>query len=250
VVSAFTIPPVLIFSIAAIPTFRRYHSICPSLKSIDYSLGKSLINKGVGFFFIQITSCLVIYGSSNLFVAHYSGPVEVTHYGIAYKFFNLLSVAYTIFLTPYWSAYTDAYAKNDIEWIKKTFRKTLLVLGGMFIIGCCMFITAPLFYSIWVGDSVNIPWQISFVTFIYIVMFNLNNCATFLINGLNKIKVQIITSVIFTIFYLIVVMSFGDSFGVTGIVLSMAIVYFMMAIIHLYQCGLLINLKARSIWNE
>lgn len=250
VVAAYTIPPVVLFALAAVPTFRKYPHLRPTANDLNFSLGKNIVSKGLGFFLIQITSCLVIYGSSNLFVTQYCGPVEVTRYGIAYKFFNLLTVAYTVFLTPYWNAYTDAYAKNDIDWIKKTFRKTMLGWGVLAVVGVCMFVVAPFFYSLWIGDEVVIPWSVSLVTMAYILMFNLNSCATFLINGLNKIRVQMITSVVFTVLYIVAVITIDGRYGIEGIVLSMAITYFLMTVIHLYQCRLFLQQKAKGIWNK
>ena len=109
VVMAFTATPVLIYTLAAIPVFAKYPQLRPSLKAFDISLTRQIVGKGLGFFIIQITSCLVIFGSSNLFIARYAGPSEVTVYNIAYKFFHLIAIAYTIIISPMWNAYTDAY---------------------------------------------------------------------------------------------------------------------------------------------
>ena len=250
VVAAFTIPPVLIFLIAAIPTFRHYRGIKPSFKAIDWKLSHNIIGKGIGFFIIQITSCLVIYGSSNLFVTHFCGPSEVTNYGIAYKYINLLSMLYVIFLTPYWNAYTDAYVKKDMKWIGRTFKKTFRLWGLMTLVGLCLVAFAPIFYHLWVGNKVTIPCSLSLCTLFYICMYNLNNCATYLINGLNKIRVQIITSLIFTALYIATVIIIKGNYGAEGIVLAMGTAYLLMALIHFYQCQLLIYNKAKGIWNK
>jgi hypothetical protein len=50
-----------------------------------------------------------------------------------------------------------------------------------------------------------------------VCFFNLNNCATYLINGLNKIFVQIIISLAVTTLYIITVLAFGRKLGVEGI---------------------------------
>lgn len=250
VVLAFTGIPVVVYVLASIPIFYRYKYLRPSFSSIDYSLGKKIVGKGLGFFFIQITSCLVIYGSSNLFITQFCGPSDVTVYNIAYKFFNMLAIAYTIVISPMWNAYTDAYVKGDMVWIDKTFRKALKfwmlsVLGGILMLVTCNF-----FYSLWVGDAVVVPMSVSACVLLYISMFNLNNCVTYLLNGLNKIRVQIYTSVFFTAVYLAVVYLFGGNSGIVGIVMCMAVCYASMAVIHLYQCRMLIKGTATGIWNK
>lgn len=250
VVLAYTSTSCLAFVLAAIPLFRKHPELKPSIKFFDKNLSREIIGKGIGFFVIQITSCIVLFGAANIFITQYCGPESVTTYNIAYKFFNLEIIGYTIILAPMWNAYTDAYVKGDMLWVEKTFRRALSfwalsVVAGMLMLLCCRF-----FYELWVGDKVDVPMSVSICTFIYVCMFNLNNCATYLINGFNKIRVQIITSLLFTILYVLVVPIFGRKQGIEGIVLAMAASYFMMAVIHLYQCRLLIKKKANGIWNK
>ncbi len=250
VVLVFTTIPVLVYLLSSVFIFRHYPQLKPAFRFFDKALAKAVIGKGIGFFFIQITSCLIIYGSSNLFITRSCGPAAVTTYNIAYKYFNLLAIGYTVILSPLWNAYTDASVKNDWEWIQKSFRRSLKIWGLSLVVGIAMLISSNVFYHYWVGDSVMIPLSVSTFVLLYISFFNLNNCVTYLLNGLNKIHVQIITSVAFTGVYLIIVLLYGRSYGINGIVLCMSICYLMMGLIHLYQCYLLIQRKARGIWNK
>ena len=250
VVLVFSATPVCVFLLAAIPLFHHYSMLRPSYRSVDHRLARGIISKGMGFFLIQITSCLIIFGSSNLFISHYHGPAEVSVYNVAYKYLNLLAVGYTVVLAPMWNAYTDAYVKNDYDWIRraynKAFRVWLLTLAG----GVLMLLLSGLFYRLWIGTSLEVPIGMSVSVFLYVSFFNLNNCATYLINGLNKIRVQIYTSIIITALYVLVIYFFGKRLGPQGIVLSMAACYAVMSLIHCYQCHLLINRQARGVWNK
>ena len=97
----------------------------------------------------------------------------------------------------------------------------------------------------------DIPLGVSISILIYVCMFNFNNCVTYLINGLNKIKIQIITSILGTIIYLIAVCFFiKGTYGIYGISISMCVIYTLMSLVHLYQCNLLAKNKAHGIWNE
>ena len=149
-----------------------------------------------------------------------------------------------------WNAYTDAYVKNDFDWIRhaynKAFRIWLLTLAG----GLLMLLLSGLFYRLWIGRSLKVPIEMSISVFLYISFFNLNNCATYLINGLNKIRVQIYTSVVVTAIYVLVMYFFGTRLEPQGIVLAMAACYAVMSLIHCYQCHLLINRRARGVWNK
>lgn len=250
VVLAYTATSCVAFSLAAIPLFRKHPELKPSLKCFDKSLSRQILVKGLGFFIIQITSCIVIFGAANVFITQYCGPESVTTYNLAYKFFNLEIIGYTIILAPMWNAYTDAYVKGDMQWVDRTFKRALKFWGLSVVAGLVMLLGSQLFYTLWVGDKVHIPVSVSVCTLIYVCMFNLNNCATYLINGFNKIRVQIITSLLFTALYVLAVRFFGSKQGIEGIVLTMAASYAMMAIIHIYQCRLLIGQKAKGIWNK
>ena len=250
VVLAYTATFTAVYILAAYPVFKKYPKLKPSLKYFDKSISKQIVGKGLGFFAIQITSCLIIFGASNLFITQFCGPAEVTTYNIAYKFFYLLATAYTIVISPMWNAYTDAYVKGDMKWIDKTFRHALNFWGLSLLAGGLMLICSNMFYYLWVGKSVNVPFTVSLSVFAYISFFNLNNCVTYLINGLNKIRIQIITSIIMTIIYIAAVFSIGKNLGIEGIVGLMAISYAIMSAIHLYQCRLIIKGKAKGIWNK
>lgn len=250
VVLAYTATSCVAFSLAAIPLFRKHPELKPSLKYFDKSLSRQILGKGLGFFIIQITSCIVIFGAANVFITQYCGPESVTTYNLAYKFFNLEIIGYTIILAPMWNAYTDAYVKGDMQWVDRTFKRALKFWGLSVVAGLVMLLGSQLFYTLWVGDKVHIPVSVSVCTLIYVCLFNLNNCATYLINGFNKIRVQIITSLLFTALYVLAVRFFGSKQGIEGIVLTMAASYAMMAIIHIYQCRLLIGQKAKGIWNK
>lgn len=251
IVIAITSIPALIFILAAIPLLKQYPQLKPSIRSIDWTSAKKIISKGLGFFIIQITSCLVIFGSANILISHYCGPEQVTVYNISYKLFNILIIVYTIIISPLWNAYTDAAVKNDYDWIRKIFKKSVYLWLASVLLGILMLAISSWFFKKWIGNSVDIPLGISISILIYVCMFNFNNCVTYLINGLNKIKIQIITSIIGTIVYLIAVCFFiKDSYGIYGISISMCVIYTFMSLIHLYQCSLLIKNKARGIWNE
>ena len=250
VVTTFMAMPVIIFLVGSIPLFLKHPALRPSFRDIDIAFSHGIIKKGLGFFFIQITSCLVIFGGSNLFISHISGPEAVTTYNIAYKYFNLLIIGYTIIIAPMWNAYTDAAVKNNWEWIRSTFKKAMLFWGATVGIGFIMLIFCNYFYAFWVGESLSVPITVSASVMAFITFFNLNNCVTYLLNGVNTIRIQIITSVIATLIYLMTLLFFGKDWSIEGVVLSMTLCYAGMSIVHLYQSRLIINQKATGIWSK
>lgn len=250
VVFIFTATPVAVFLMASVVVFFKYPMLRPSFGNVNYKLANKVVGKGFGFFLIQITSCIVIFGSSNLFIAQFCGPSDVTVYNIAFRYFHLLAVAYTIIISPLWNAYTDAYVKGDMEWIGRTFSRSLKIWLLTVVVGVVMLLFSNLFFRLWVGTSVVVPFSVSVGVLFFMCFFNLNNCVTYLLNGLNKIRVQIYTSVIFTALFLMVMFLGGDRLDIVAISVCMAVSYLCMSLVHLYQCKLLVNSKAKGVWNK
>ena len=249
VVLAFTGLPVLIFTLASIPLLKQYPQLMPSLKSIDIETAKKVITKGLGFFIIQITSCLVIFGSANMFISYFCGPEQVTVYNVSYKLFNILVIGYTILISPLWNAYTDAAAQDDYNWIRKIFKKSLKLWAISVLVGLLLLALSGWFLHLWIGDRVHVPFILSACILLYVCMFNFANCTAYLLNGMNKIRVEMIVSVVASILYLLTFGIWGDKLDVKYIVLAMALSYGVMGIIYLYQSKLIINRKAKGIWN-
>ena len=95
----------------------KYHSLLPSLKNVDFHKIPDLLKLGVKFFVIQIAG-IVQYQLVNILIMRNYGAIEVTSYNIAYKYFNVLYMAWGILLTPIWAAVTDAATKGEYGWIK------------------------------------------------------------------------------------------------------------------------------------
>lgn len=222
----------------------------PSIQHIDTVTARRIVSKGLGFFVIQITSCLVIFGSANVLISHYCGPEQVTVYNVAYKLFNVLVIGYTILISPLWNAYTDAATKGDYEWIRRTFRKSLMMWCASVILGLVVLALSGWFFRIWVGDSVTIPFIVSIYVLFYVCSFNLANCSACLLNGTNTIFVQIITSAVLAFSYLFVIFVWGKQMKMTGIICLMGICYVIMGIVYSYQSYLIIERKATGIWSR
>ena len=144
--------------------FKRYR---PSFSSIKFSNAKYLFNIGVIFFIIQVAG-LIQYETANIIIARNFGTADVTSYNIVFKYFNILNMAFVIFLTPFWSASTEAYVKNDIAWIKNAIKKYNLLILLLVFGGLVMLTLSQKVYDFWLGKGkVNISFY-SFALRIFI----------------------------------------------------------------------------------
>lgn len=248
VVVSFAASPLIVFIVAAVPLFRKYKELRPTFRSVDFGYSKVLMSKGGSFFGIQMTTVFVIYASSNFFITQCCGPEAVAVYNTAYRYLSISTMGFTTLIAPLWSAYTDAYVKNDMAWIKKTFKNSLKMWGGTACIGFVMLMVSPWVYQIWIGDALNIPFSLSLSIFAYFCFLNLSNCASYLLNGLNVIFVQLVSSILVTILYLLIVFPMGRHFYVDGVSWSMTISFIILSLIRFWQVRKVLNGTASGIW--
>ena len=121
---AFSGIPCLLLLVVSILMFygKRYKIVAPSLHYIRFSLTKKILGLG-GQFFVIMISMLFIFQFINIILSRVEGPEAVTQYNIAYKYFNVLNMVFVIVLTPFWSAFTDAYVKKDYNWMSGIVKK-------------------------------------------------------------------------------------------------------------------------------
>ena len=246
-----SIVPVLLYIVLTIISFRtKYFAIRPSYKYINFKHSKDLLILGGRFFIVQITVILV-YSTSNILITHLFNPVEVIRYNIAYKYFSIPIMVYGIILVPIWSAVTDAYAKSDFSWLKRTLRR-LNILSVLFVIGIIMMaLISNYVYHIWLGTRIFIPMQLSIAMAFYVIINVSLAPYSIYINGLGKVKLTSSLSIVGIILY------FTSSILLSKlihssicVVLGMSIASIIGLIIQPIQAYKILNNKAIGIWSR
>ena len=87
---------------------------------------------GIQFFVIQISG-VILFMTSNILISNLFTPSMVTPYQIAYRYFSILLVMFTVICMPFWNATTDAYERGDMQWIRNATRKLRLMTIGILL---------------------------------------------------------------------------------------------------------------------
>lgn len=192
---SFSFVPVFISLIAGVYLFlKKYRDYIPSFKFVNLKYARDLTSLGVKFFVIQIAG-VVIYSTDNMIITQVLGPAEVTPYSISYKYFEMLNMVFMIVATPFWSGFTEAYFKGEIDWIKSTMKKLMYIMGGFIGVTIVMIVSSPFVFKLWLGDLVHIPILISVFMGLYIIIKIWETIFCLFINGVGKIKLQLYMSV-------------------------------------------------------
>lgn len=250
--ASFSIINLIIPFIASVWVFNGvYKKYKPSFKSIDFSLSKELLSVGVRFFITQIAA-IVVTSTDNIIIAQLFGSEEVVVYNVSYKYFAVMSMVFTIVTSPYWSAFTEAYVKNDIAWIKQT----ILKISKLWIIALVAIILMLLFstfiYHLWLGDRVIIPFQLSAVMAVWVILGTSIMIFGNFLAGVNKIQLSLYHSIFVSVINIPLSIFFAKNLGMgsTGVILASVACIFPRAIFQPIQYWKIINGTAKGIWNK
>lgn len=229
--------------------FTRYRQYAPRYSAFRKSLIKDIFNLGLKFFLIYL--CLiVIFQIINITISRELGPDYVTQYNVAHRYFNIINAVAMIIITPFWSAFTDAYHKNDIGWMKRV--KLTLEILWLFavIIAVGMVFFADIFYHYWIGDEVEIGTDLTIGMAVFVLMQTLGALYMNLINGVGTVKLQLIIYVIFAVISYPLMLYSCRSFGLMGILIAPSLCYLVQAVFAKIQIEKILNGNSTGIWSK
>jgi O-antigen/teichoic acid export membrane protein len=247
-----SINPVIVYLILSIWLFSgKYKKIRPNIRYIKLSYGKSLISLGMNFFIIGISN-IIILQSSNLIIAHLFSPSEVTVYSVAYKLFSMPAMIFNIVNAPLWSAYTEAWIKGEIGWIKRSIKKMKIVWSLLVLANVFLLILSPYIFKIWLGGKIEVPITLSFGLVLFFSIINFGRIFLLFINGVSKLRLQLISIVVGSIIFipLSIFLVKYLHLGLISIPIAMIISQFKNYLIAPVQYKKLINQTAKGIWNK
>lgn len=244
------IPPLVLFW-GSIGLFRtKLKEIAPSFKLFEFKSVGSILSLGLKFFVLQMIT-IVLFQANSIIIARVVSPEAVVEYNLAFKYVSLLTMIFTIVITPVWSATTDAYVRKDFEWINKTLSFSRKVCIASIFIGVLMVLASKFVYGMWLGrGSIDINYSTTGLILLYISFEMLYKVYGTIINGTGKVFAQIILTGIIAIIYIPLAIFFGNLCGLSGVLIANTIVFALNYVWSKLQCNKLINQTATGIWNK
>jgi O-antigen/teichoic acid export membrane protein len=246
----FSLFPLVIFFVSTLFFFqKKYKAYRPSLLHFDKSKINELMGLGIKFFIIQLGATM-LFMTDNIIIAHVLTPADVTPYQIALKYFSVVMVGFSIFIAPYWSAITEAFSKNEFDWIEKSIT-TLNKIWGLGVLFTLVLLA--LFYPvlrIWVGSDIHVPFILAVQCVLFVVLQTQNNIYTFFLNGTGKIFLQMLTGILTLIINIPLSIFFAKylNLGSAGVLLATNCSILMYVVTRKIQYHKIINGTADGIW--
>jgi O-antigen/teichoic acid export membrane protein len=227
----------------------KYKTIFPSLSYFSKPHIRSIFSLGIRFFVIQITA-LVIFQSNNIIIAHVCGLEDVTKFNIAYKYIYILTMAFSTFVNPLWSAITEAYIKEDTLWINNIIKRLNQLLLLLAFAGIILIMISPFVYKIWLNNTFTPNFVLLSLLLLYFIFYSRSLLYRSFMNGAGKISLQFIVTFIQSLLHIPFAILMGKYIGLPGIVMVMILWAFINAIWEPIQFSRIINKTAKGIWNR
>lgn len=183
-----------------------------------------LLTQGLQFFTIQL-AVLVIFTTDKILITQLFGPALVTPYEVVFKLYSIITFFHTLISAPLWSAYTDAYHRNDLAWIRGMIRKQINIFGGVVLSILSVGIIARPLIGVWIGTDLSVPAILLVLMGVYATISCWNNIFAMFVNGSGQVKIQLFTSIAAMLFNIPLAIFFSLYCGMNtaGIVLATCI---------------------------
>ncbi|RIJ42299.1 MATE family efflux transporter [Pontibacter oryzae] len=248
---ALCIAPLVVLGVANIYFFRGpYKVFRPSLAKVNLSHAKGLFGLGAVFFVIQLSG-IIQYETANLIISRNFGPSEVTSYNIVFRYFGILNMVFAIFLTPFWSASTEAFLNKDMKWIRSSIQKYNWLNMALMLAGTVMLLFSEQVYTLWLGKgTVEIDFMLSFWGFMFFAVSMFGSKYVSLLNGISALRLQFLSCLISPFIYILTVLILIKYYnmGVYSVFIGAIIANFNAFILAPIQYYKIIVQNKRGIW--
>ena len=220
----YMLTPIIILIFSSIYIYKRYLNNYKYRFQIDKTVVREVFSFGGGVFLVQIAA-LILFSSGNFILTYTLGADSVVPYNIAFRLFSVGLIIFNIILSPYWSAFTEAFTLKDVKWVEVAFYKLKIFwLFYSFLVFVVVYFSEGI-YELWLGNEVKVNFRLSLYFGIYVVLLSWCGIHSQILNGLGKAKEQVWISLVQIIIYfcLLFVMINFRIFEVQNVIFSINI---------------------------
>jgi O-antigen/teichoic acid export membrane protein len=197
----------------------------PWLRRVSPGFIGRIFRSGTQFFAIQMAG-LVIFSSDNLVISHYLSPAYVTPYAITWRLVGYIATVQALIVPALWPAYSEAYAKGDLSWIKSTYNRTRWISVAVLTAGCSLILFAGRdVIRIWAGPAAVPSEFLIQLMCVWVVICVITTNQSTLMGATFRVKKQAIASVLSAVANLALSIFWVKTIGPAGVVLGTIVSY-------------------------
>ena len=197
---------------------RGWPLLLLSFKTLSAKV-RELIPMATQFGIMQISATLMV-STQALIAGKVAGLKEAGEYALVQRLFLFLNLLHFAVLTPLWSAYTEAIASEDVSWMRRVLRNSVLFSVFLFALGSLAFyfLGKPIIF-LWTEKTITNPSLFAFMG-LWMFITGWVNCFSVFLNGVGKLKIQAMLLLTGAIIYIPLSMQLAAKMGVVGICLA------------------------------
>jgi O-antigen/teichoic acid export membrane protein len=191
---------------------------------IERSRVRLVMSGGFWMFLINVQAILWL-GKDNLIIAHLLGPERVGPFNTIFRiYFTLLGLLVSGIGVSMWPAYTEAIARHDWPWVRRAFRRSLLLTLSVYG-GICLgvAIVAQSLVRLWAGEALVPTRSLAWALGVEFIILAWTNVCGYLIIAVGKARVIAILGIVGGILSIPLALLFARPLGIAGIPVGSAL---------------------------
>lgn len=219
--------------------FIRHRPLLPVPRFYDPLQAKRLLQLGGQFWIAQMSAILVLQ-TDLVIVTRLFGPGEAAAYGTMLRLFYLLGAVQMAFITPLWAAYGEARARGDIDWMERTFARSVrLSLIGSGAASLILFLIMPRLFGVLVTSDISSDPHLGLALMITEMINSAARAIAVFLNGIGAVRMQVIFGPIGGLVNLLLSISLGKLLGPPGVAWATGICLFVFSILVMGRTALI-----------
>jgi O-antigen/teichoic acid export membrane protein len=186
---------------------------------------RDLFGEGALFFVLQVSG-LVVFNTDNLIIAHYMGAAEVTPYSVAWRLCGYASMFQYMLVPSLWPAFSEAYHRCDMSWIRKTYRRVMLF--SLLAVGAAALLIGlfgrPVI-RLWAGPPAVPGALLLWIMSLWVILLSYTVNQAMLLAATQRIQLQALSSAVSAVFNLGLSIFLVQRIGTLGVLLGTIISY-------------------------
>lgn len=197
----------------------------PQFRRADRAMAIRLARVGFLFFVLQV-AVSVAYQSDILVAATVLGPDSATIYAVTLRVFMLVPSLVGLYLVTLWPAYTEALARGDIDWVRRTLRRSIVIaVSASSAASAILLLVNGFVLGLLTGGRVAPPTGLLIGVAIWAIVSTGFNAASILLNAASIVRFQVIVASIMAATSLLTSIVLARWVGVSGIIWGTLLAY-------------------------
>jgi O-antigen/teichoic acid export membrane protein len=209
----------------------EHAALRPRFSMFERSVARVLLSGGLLFLFLQV-SWILAFASDNLIIDRILGPQSVTEYAVPYRAFTAVATLAVLPMLALWPAYTDAFARHDHDWLRRTFFRTLVAMSALgIILGVVALAFARPILHAWVGNDTHFSNALLWGFALWLPTYCAGNALAVYFNALDIVRFQVITVGAMVVSNVVLSIVLVHAWGVSGAIYGSLISYAALVIV-------------------